>query len=132
MKSSTTTDINYLFFSYMGSLLHSVTEGEVTSLSGADKREVRDNREKWWEYREKSKYFSNCTTFHIRRALLWHSHVIMYLLMCRNTYGNRAVEAKCAMLLMRVCNLSITCWISEIVHQLYNSKCLHTNVCQLI
>jgi hypothetical protein len=22
-------------------------EGEVTSLSGADKREVRDNREKW-------------------------------------------------------------------------------------
>jgi hypothetical protein len=34
------------------------SEGEVTSLSGADKREVRDNREKWWEYREKSKYFS--------------------------------------------------------------------------
>ena len=33
------------------------SEGEVTSLSGADKREVRDNREKWWEYREKSKYF---------------------------------------------------------------------------
>jgi hypothetical protein len=28
------------------------SEGEVTSLSGADKREVRDNR-------EKSKYFSN-------------------------------------------------------------------------
>jgi hypothetical protein len=23
------------------------SEGEVTSLSGADKREVRDNREKW-------------------------------------------------------------------------------------
>jgi hypothetical protein len=23
------------------------TSGEVTSLSGADKREVRDNREKW-------------------------------------------------------------------------------------
>jgi hypothetical protein len=39
------------------------SEGEVTSLLGADKREVRDNREKWWEYREKSKYFSNCTTF---------------------------------------------------------------------
>jgi hypothetical protein len=38
------------------------SEGEVTSLSGADKREVRDNKEKWWEYREKSKYFSNCTT----------------------------------------------------------------------
>jgi hypothetical protein len=35
------------------------SEGEVTSLSGADKREVRDNREKWWEYREKSKYFYN-------------------------------------------------------------------------
>jgi hypothetical protein len=35
------------------------SEGEVTSLSGADKREVGDNREKWWEYREKSKYFSN-------------------------------------------------------------------------
>jgi hypothetical protein len=33
------------------------SEGEVTSHSGADKREVRDNR-------EKSKYFSNCTTFH--------------------------------------------------------------------
>jgi uncharacterized protein VirK/YbjX len=32
------------------------SEEEVTSLSGADKREVRDNREKWWEYREKSKY----------------------------------------------------------------------------
>jgi hypothetical protein len=48
------------------------SEGEVTSLSGADKREVRDNREKWWEYREKSKYFSNCTTFHIRGALSWH------------------------------------------------------------
>jgi hypothetical protein len=46
----------------------------VTSLSGADKREVRDNKEKWWEYREKSKYFSNFTTFHIRRALLWHSY----------------------------------------------------------
>jgi hypothetical protein len=45
------------------------SEGEVTSLSGADKREVRDNREKWREYREKSKYFSNCTTFHIRGAL---------------------------------------------------------------
>jgi hypothetical protein len=29
------------------------SEGEVTSLSGVDKREVRDNR-------EKSKYFSNC------------------------------------------------------------------------
>jgi hypothetical protein len=55
------------------------SEGEVTSLSGADKREVRDNREKWWEYREKSKYFSNCTTFHIRRALSWHSYVIMYI-----------------------------------------------------
>ena len=41
------------------------SEGEVTSLSGADKREVR-------EYREKSKYFSNCTTFHIRGALSWH------------------------------------------------------------
>ena len=48
------------------------SEGEVTSLSGADKREVRDNREKWWEYREKSRYFSNCTTFHIRGALSWH------------------------------------------------------------
>jgi hypothetical protein len=56
------------------------SEGEVTSLSGADKRKVRDNREKWWEYREKSKYFSNCTTFHILRALSWHSYVIMYLL----------------------------------------------------
>ena len=49
------------------------SEGEVTSLSGADKRKVRDNR-------EKSKYFSNCTTFHIRGALSWHSYVIMYLL----------------------------------------------------
>jgi hypothetical protein len=29
------------------------SEGEVTSLSGASKREVRDNREKWREYREK-------------------------------------------------------------------------------
>ena len=48
------------------------SEGEVTSLSGADKGEVRDYREKWWEYREKSKYFSNCTTFHIRGALSWH------------------------------------------------------------
>jgi hypothetical protein len=37
------------------------SEGEVTSLSCADKREVRDNRQKWWEYREKSKYFSNNT-----------------------------------------------------------------------
>jgi hypothetical protein len=35
------------------------SEGEVTSLSGADKREVRDNREKLGEYREKSKYFYN-------------------------------------------------------------------------
>jgi hypothetical protein len=35
------------------------SEGEVNSFSGADKREVRDNREKWLEYREKSKYFSN-------------------------------------------------------------------------
>jgi hypothetical protein len=24
------------------------SEGEVTSLSGTDKREVRDNRKKWW------------------------------------------------------------------------------------
>jgi hypothetical protein len=62
------------------------SEGEVTSLSGADKREVRDNREKWWEYREKSKYFSNCTTFHIRGALSWHSYVIMYLL-CIKVYS---------------------------------------------
>ena len=62
------------------------SEGEVTSLSGADKREVRDNREKWWEYREKSKYFSNCTTFHIRRALSWHLYVIMYLL-CIKVYS---------------------------------------------
>ena len=54
-------------------------EGEVTSLSGADKREVRDNR-------ENSKYFSNCTTFHIRRALSWHSYVIMYLL-CIKVYS---------------------------------------------
>ena len=45
------------------------SEGEVTSLSGADKREVRDNR-------EKSKYFSNCTTFHIRRALSWTTEII--------------------------------------------------------
>jgi hypothetical protein len=45
------------------------SEEEVTSLSGADKREVRDNR-------EKSKYFYNCTTFHIRGALSWHSYVI--------------------------------------------------------
>jgi hypothetical protein len=37
------------------------SEGEVTSLSCADKREVRDNRQKWWEYMEKSKYFSNNT-----------------------------------------------------------------------
>jgi hypothetical protein len=29
------------------------SEGEVTSLSGADKREVRDNREKCWEYKYK-------------------------------------------------------------------------------
>jgi hypothetical protein len=35
---------------------------------------------------------------------------------------------KCVMLLMRVCNLSITCWISEIIHQLYSGKCLHTHV----
>ena len=55
------------------------SEGEVTSLSGADKREVRDNR-------EKSKYFSNCTTFHIRGALSWHSYVIMYLL-CIKVYS---------------------------------------------
>ena len=62
------------------------SEGEVTSLSGVDKREARDNREKWWEYREKSKYFSNCTTFHIRGALSWHSYVIMYLL-CIKVYS---------------------------------------------
>ena len=42
-----------------------------------------NQREKWLlfqkrserqqgEYREKSKYFSNCTTFHIRGALSWH------------------------------------------------------------
>ena len=55
------------------------SEGEVTSLSGADKREVRENR-------EKSKYFSNCTTFHIRGALSWHSYVIMYLL-CIKVYS---------------------------------------------
>jgi hypothetical protein len=36
------------------------SEGEVTSLSGVDKREVRDNR-------EKSKYFSNCTTFNTNK-----------------------------------------------------------------
>ena len=54
-------------------------EAEVTSLSGADKREVRDNR-------EKSKYFSNCTTFHICGALSWHSYVIMYLL-CIKVYS---------------------------------------------
>jgi hypothetical protein len=46
------------------------SEGEVTSLSGADKREVRDNREKWWEYREKSKYFSSCTTSHSRGIIV--------------------------------------------------------------
>jgi hypothetical protein len=51
------------------------SEGEVTSFSGADKKEVRDNREKWWGYREKSKYFFNCTTFHIRGALSWHSYI---------------------------------------------------------
>jgi hypothetical protein len=62
------------------------SEGEVTSLSGADKREVRDNREKWWEYRERSKYFPNSTTFHIRGALSWHSYVIMYLL-CIKVYS---------------------------------------------
>jgi hypothetical protein len=44
------------------------------------------NREKWWEYREKSKYFSNCTTFHIRGALSWHSYAIMYLL-CIKVYS---------------------------------------------
>ena len=55
------------------------SEGEVTSLSGADKREVRDNR-------EKSKYFSNCTTFHIHRALSGHLFVIMYLL-CIKVYS---------------------------------------------
>jgi hypothetical protein len=42
--------------------------------------------EKWWEYREKSKYFSNCTTFHICGALSWHSYVIMYLL-CIEIYS---------------------------------------------
>ena len=41
------------------------SEGEVTSLSGADKREVRDN---------------------IRGALSWHSYVIMYLL-CIKVYS---------------------------------------------
>jgi hypothetical protein len=56
------------------------SEGEVTSLLSADKKEVRDNSEKCWEYREKLKYFSNYTTFHIRGALSWHSYVIMYLL----------------------------------------------------
>ena len=55
------------------------SEEEVTSLSGADKREVRDNR-------EKSKYFYNCTTFHVRGALSWHSYVIMYLL-CIKVYS---------------------------------------------
>jgi hypothetical protein len=55
------------------------SEGEVTSLSGVDKREVRDNR-------EKSKYFYNCTTFHIRGALSWHSYVIIYLL-CIKVYS---------------------------------------------
>jgi hypothetical protein len=69
-------------------------DGEVTSLSGADKREVRDNREKWWEYREKSKYFSNCTTFHIRGALSWHSYVIMYLL-CRQLGRDVVVRFDC-------------------------------------
>jgi hypothetical protein len=29
------------------------SEGEVTSLSGADKREVRDNREKWIQTNKK-------------------------------------------------------------------------------
>jgi hypothetical protein len=33
------------------------SEEGMTSLSGADKKEVRDNREKLWEYMEKSKYF---------------------------------------------------------------------------
>jgi hypothetical protein len=56
------------------------SEGEVTSLLGADKREVRDNREKWWEYREKSKYFSNCTTFTFTGHYRGISYVIMYLL----------------------------------------------------
>jgi hypothetical protein len=68
------------------------SEGEVTSLSGADKREVRDNREKWWEYRKKLKYFYNCITFHIRGALSWHSYVIVCLLcikvFCLDPKGN--------------------------------------------
>ena len=54
------------------------SEGEVTSLSGADKREVRDNREKCWEYREKSKYFSNCTTFHIIVAFVCYNVPVMH------------------------------------------------------
>ena len=66
------------------------SEGEVTSLSGADKKKVRDNKEKWWEYSEKSKYFSNCTTFHIRGALSWHSYVIIYLL-CIKVYSVHVV-----------------------------------------
>jgi hypothetical protein len=45
------------------------SEGEVTSLSGADKREVKDNREKWWEYREKSKYQkTNTRTYNVCKS----------------------------------------------------------------
>ena len=45
----------YIFLSFHRAPTTLKSEGEVTSLSGADKREVRDNSEKWWEYREKSK-----------------------------------------------------------------------------
>jgi hypothetical protein len=36
------------------------SEGEVTSLSGADKREVRDNREKWNKQKTNTRTYNVC------------------------------------------------------------------------
>jgi hypothetical protein len=70
----------------------------------------RDNREKWWEYREKSKYFSNCTTFHIRRALSWHLYVIMYLL-CIKVYSKFIIQFYLFIIYWKIVNYHICAFI---------------------
>ena len=45
--------INIMMTHILRALTNLKSEGKVTSPSGVDKREVRDNREKWCEYRER-------------------------------------------------------------------------------
>jgi hypothetical protein len=66
----------YLGFSILPYRAHTTLKSEG---------EVRDNREKWWEYREKSKYFSTCTTSH-SRCVGFFCIYLSYLMFCHFIY----------------------------------------------